>query len=67
MRSSPPGAWRSDGTFYLVVDGDEEATLTRLVNQVCHSLKVLGFKGWGKPGRTWLPGVDPDPFGHDDE
>lgn len=46
--ATPPGAWRSDGTFYLVVDGDEEATLTRLVNQVCHSLKVLGFKGWGK-------------------
>lgn len=20
--------------------------------------------GWGKPGLTWMPGVDPDPFGH---
>lgn len=22
--------------------------------------------GWGSPGLTWMPGVDPDPFGHDD-
>ena len=22
-------------------------------------------RGWGKPGLSWLPGVDPDPFGHD--
>lgn len=29
--------------------------------------KAIKQKGWGKPGRTWLPGVDPDPFGHDDE
>ncbi|WP_435299617.1 peptide deformylase [Timonella sp. A28] len=21
--------------------------------------------GWGTPGLSWLPGVDPDPFGHD--
>lgn len=21
--------------------------------------------GWGVPGLTWMPGVDPDPFGHD--
>ena len=20
--------------------------------------------GWGVPGLTWMPGVDPDPFGH---
>jgi peptide deformylase len=20
--------------------------------------------GWGVPGNTWMPGVDPDPFGH---
>jgi peptide deformylase len=20
--------------------------------------------GWGVPGLTWMPGEDPDPFGH---
>ncbi|HRW18052.1 MAG TPA: peptide deformylase [Dermatophilaceae bacterium] len=28
--------------------------------------KAIKAQGWGKPGHTWLPGVDPDPFGHDD-
>jgi len=27
--------------------------------------KVIKANGWGKPGHTWMPGVDPDPFGHD--
>ena len=27
--------------------------------------KAVKKAGWGKPGFTWLPGVDPDPFGHD--
>jgi peptide deformylase len=26
--------------------------------------KALKAHGWGVPGLTWLPGVDPDPFGH---
>jgi peptide deformylase len=26
--------------------------------------KALKGHGWGVPGLTWLPGVDPDPFGH---
>ncbi len=26
--------------------------------------KSLKAHGWGVPGLTWLPGVDPDPFGH---
>lgn len=26
--------------------------------------KTLKNRGWGVPGLTWLPGVDPDPFGH---
>lgn len=29
--------------------------------------KAIKRGGWGKPGLTWMPGVDPDPFGHDDE
>ncbi len=29
--------------------------------------KVVKRHGWGLPGGSWMPGVDPDPFGHDDE
>lgn len=29
--------------------------------------KVIEAEGWGEPGRTWLPGTDADPFGHDEE
>ncbi len=28
--------------------------------------KVVKANGWGVPGLTWMPGVDRDPFGHDD-
>lgn len=27
--------------------------------------KALKQRGWGVPGHSWMPGVDPDPFGHD--
>jgi peptide deformylase len=27
--------------------------------------KAVKQHGWGKPGAAWMPGVDPDPFGHD--
>ena len=27
--------------------------------------KAVRRNGWGKPGHSWMPGVDPDPFGHD--
>jgi peptide deformylase len=26
--------------------------------------KAVKAHGWGEPGNSWLPGVDPDPFGH---
>ncbi|WP_323958587.1 peptide deformylase [Arthrobacter sp. JZ12] len=26
--------------------------------------KAVKTNGWGTPGHTWMPGVDPDPFGH---
>jgi peptide deformylase len=26
--------------------------------------KHIKNEGWGKEGLTWMPGVDPDPFGH---
>jgi len=28
--------------------------------------RAIRAQGWGKPGMGWLPGVDPDPFGHDE-
>ncbi|MGK8502118.1 peptide deformylase [Nocardia asiatica] len=28
--------------------------------------KAIKRNGWGTPGLSWLPGTDPDPFGHDD-
>ena len=29
--------------------------------------KAVKRAGWGKPGSAWLPGVDEDPFGHDED
>ncbi|WGW12998.1 peptide deformylase [Saxibacter everestensis] len=26
--------------------------------------KLIRSNGWGVPGLSWMPGVDPDPFGH---
>lgn len=43
----------------LYVDRLDERTARR-------ARKGAKARGWGKPGLTWLPGVDPDPFGHDD-
>lgn len=28
--------------------------------------KTIKKNGWGRPGQSWMPGVDRDPFGHDD-
>ena len=28
--------------------------------------RMLKANGWNVPGLTWMPGVDADPFGHDD-
>lgn len=28
--------------------------------------RAIKDNGWDHPGNTWLPGVDPDPFGHED-
>jgi peptide deformylase len=29
--------------------------------------KAIRANGWGKAGSAWMPGVDRDPFGHDDD
>ncbi|CCI54446.1 peptide deformylase [Nostocoides jenkinsii] len=28
------------------------------------ALKAIRSEGWGRPGHSWMPGVDEDPFGH---
>jgi peptide deformylase len=35
--------------------------------QAKRARKAIRANGWGKAGHTWLPGVDRDPFGHDDD
>ena len=39
--------------------------LDRLVGRYARSAKrAVKSNGWGVPGLTWMPGEDPDPFGH---
>ena len=39
--------------------------LDRLVGRFARSAKrAVKSRGWGVPGLTWMPGEDPDPFGH---
>ena len=45
---------------YLYVD--------RLKGRAAAKAKALSQEnGWGVPGLTWMPGVDPDPFAHNQE
>lgn len=42
---------------YLYIDG--------LVGRHARGAKrAVKASGWGVPGRSWMPGADPDPFGH---
>jgi len=37
----------------------------RLVGRYARAAKkAIKAHGWGVPGNSWLPGTDPDPFGH---
>jgi peptide deformylase len=47
-----------NGTLYVDRLDDRQGKKAR---------KAIRAQGWGKPGHTWMPGVDPDPFGHDDD
>lgn len=39
--------------------------LDRLVGRNARAAKkAVKQNGWGRPGLSWLPGTDPDPFGH---
>jgi peptide deformylase len=46
-----------NGTLYVDRLDDRQGKKAR---------KAVKLQGWGKPGHSWMPGVDPDPFGHDD-
>ncbi|HEY8305851.1 MAG TPA: peptide deformylase [Lapillicoccus sp.] len=35
--------------------------------QTRRARKTIRANGWGKAGNSWMPGVDRDPFGHDDD
>jgi len=42
--------------------------LDRLVGRNSRSAKrAVKSQGWGVPGLSWMPGEDPDPFGHPDQ
>ena len=47
-----------NGTLYVDRLDDRQSKKAR---------KAVKGNGWGKPGHSWLPGVDEDPFGHDDD
>lgn len=39
--------------------------LDRLIGRHARAAKkMIKANGWGVPGKSWLPGKDPDPFGH---
>jgi peptide deformylase len=44
---------------------DGHVYLDRLIGRNKRAAKkAVRAHGWGVPGLSWLPGVDPDPFGH---
>lgn len=46
---------------------DGKLYVNRLIDKYAKKARRAARKhGWGVPGLTWMPGVDPDPFGHGD-
>lgn len=44
---------------------DGRLYVNRLIDRYARrAMKQAKKSGWGVPGLTWMPGVDPDPFGH---
>jgi peptide deformylase len=44
---------------------DGHLYLDRLIGRHARAAKkMIKRNGWDVPGRTWMPGKDPDPFGH---
>jgi peptide deformylase len=44
---------------------DGHLYLDRLIGRNARAArKMIKANGWGVPGNSWMPGTDPDPFGH---
>ncbi len=44
---------------------DGHLYLDRLIGRNARAAKkMVKARGWGVPGLSWMPGTDPDPFGH---
>ncbi len=65
-----PVAFEATGWFARVMQHeydhlDGKLYVDRLdARQSRKARKSVKNHGWGVPGLTWMPGVDPDPFGH---
>ncbi len=65
-----PVSFEATGWFARVMQHeydhlDGKLYVNRLMDRYARKAKKTAKKnGWGVPGLTWLPGVDPDPFGH---
>ena len=65
-----PLAFEANGWFARVMQHeydhlDGKLYVDRLdARQSRKARKSVKNHGWGVPGLTWMPGVDPDPFGH---
>jgi peptide deformylase len=65
-----PVGFEATGWFARVIQHeydhlDGKLYVNRLMDRYARkALKQAKKSGWGVPGLTWMPGVDPDPFGH---
>jgi len=65
-----PVKFEATGWFARVIQHeydhlDGKLYVNRLMDRYSRkAMKQAKKNGWGVPGLTWMPGVDPDPFGH---
>ena len=65
-----PVEFEATGWFARVIQHeydhlDGKLYVNRLIDRYARkAMKQAKKSGWGVPGLTWMPGVDPDPFGH---
>ncbi|MDO4254439.1 MAG: peptide deformylase [Kocuria sp.] len=67
-----PIGWEATGWFARVMQHeydhlDGKLYVDRLnASWAKKAKKAIRAEGWGQPGRSWEPGVDVDPFGHNE-
>lgn len=67
-----PIGWEANGWFARVMQHEYDHLDGKLYVDRLNARwgrkakKTIRAEGWGVPGNTWEPGVDQDPFGHDD-